>query len=54
MAAHKRRYHGGGGPGGDVTRMTMGTAMIDKQDELEGVIRSDKRIGIEIWFLLAE
>lgn len=37
MAAHQRECHGGGGPGGDVTRM-MRTAMIDKRDEIEGAI----------------
>jgi hypothetical protein len=42
MAAHERKYHGGGGPGGDVTSMTMGTAMIDKRDKIEGAIRREK------------
>ncbi len=33
MAAHERKHHGGGGPGGDVTRMTMRTVMIDKREK---------------------
>lgn len=47
MTAHEREYHGGGGPG-DVIRITdMTTAMIDKQDKIEGAIRSEKNQELE-------
>ena len=43
MTPHERKFHGGGGPGGDVIRMTIITmAVIDKQEETKGAIRSKK------------
>jgi len=43
MTPHERKFHGGGGPGGDVIRMTiMMRAVIEKQEEIKGPIRSKK------------
>jgi hypothetical protein len=53
MTAHERIYHGGGGSG-DIRITIMTTAMIDKRDEIEGAIKSDKKIRIGTYFLMAD